>query len=259
MMVVGLVLAIVAFSASVLTFFSGFGLGTLLLAFMLLYFPAEIAIALTAIVHLFNNLFKWWLTKSHIHMPTVLKFGVPAILGAIGGAFLLSKITDVPPLHQYFWNGQQHIITGTKIMVGVVMMLFVIWDWIPAFSKVKFSSSHFVWGGLLTGFFGGLSGHQGALRSAFLVKGELDKNTFIATGVAIACLIDFTRIPLYYHQLNKAAISDHAAMLLICILAALAGSVMGNYWLEKVTFKNIQYTVAIMVIGMAILLISGIL
>lgn len=37
-------------------------------------------------------------------------------------------------------------------------------------------------GGLLSGFFGGLSGNQGALRSAFLLKAGLSKEAFIATG-----------------------------------------------------------------------------
>ena len=259
MIITGVILAIVAFAASVLTFFSGFGLGTLLLAFMLIYFPAEIAIALTAVVHLFNNIFKWWLTKSHIDIQTVFKFGLPGIVGAMAGVYVLSFITHIPVLYHYNIHGQAHVISWTKIIVGTVMVIFVIWDWIPSFKKVEFSSSYQVAGGLITGFFGGLSGHQGALRSAFLVKGKLDKSTFIATGVAIACLIDITRIPLYLSQIKKELLTSHTALLSVCIIAALAGSITGNYWLQKVTFKNIQNIVAIMVMTMAILLITGIL
>ena len=47
-----------ALLASVLTLISGFGLGTLLLPVFALFFPLEIAVALTAVVHLLNNLFK---------------------------------------------------------------------------------------------------------------------------------------------------------------------------------------------------------
>ncbi len=259
MIVTGVILAIVAFAASVLTFFSGFGLGTLLLAFMLLYFPAEIAIALTAVVHLFNNVFKWWLTKSHIDAQTVLKFGLPAIIGAMVGVYALTFISHIPVLYKYSLQDHTHFISWTKIIVGSVMVIFVIWDWIPTFRKVEFSSSYQVVGGLITGFFGGLSGHQGALRSAFLVKGKLDKSTFIATGVAIACLIDITRIPLYINQVKKELLTTHTALLSVCIIAALTGSIAGNFWLQKVTFKNIQNIVAIMVMTMAILLITGIL
>lgn len=54
-----IVIAIVAFFASGLTFFSGFGLGTLLLPAFALFFPIEIAISLTAIVHFLNNIFNY--------------------------------------------------------------------------------------------------------------------------------------------------------------------------------------------------------
>lgn len=51
-------IALVAFLGSGLTFFSGFGLGTVLLPAFALFFPVQIAVGLTAIVHFLNNLFK---------------------------------------------------------------------------------------------------------------------------------------------------------------------------------------------------------
>jgi hypothetical protein len=48
----------VAFIASGLTFFSRFGLGTLLLPAFAIFFPAEHAVALTAVVHFLNGLFE---------------------------------------------------------------------------------------------------------------------------------------------------------------------------------------------------------
>ena len=53
-----LIISMTAFLAAVLTFFSGFGLGTLLAPVMMLFFPAEVAIAMTGIVHLINNILK---------------------------------------------------------------------------------------------------------------------------------------------------------------------------------------------------------
>jgi len=52
------ILCLVALLGSGLTLFSGFGLGTLLVPVFAIFFPIEIAIALTAIVHFLNNLFK---------------------------------------------------------------------------------------------------------------------------------------------------------------------------------------------------------
>ena len=48
----------VALAASCLTFFSGFGLGTILMPVFAIFFPLEIAIALTAVVHFLNNIFR---------------------------------------------------------------------------------------------------------------------------------------------------------------------------------------------------------
>ena len=46
-----LIICLVALFGSALTFFSGFGLGTILVPVFALFFPIELAIALTAIVH----------------------------------------------------------------------------------------------------------------------------------------------------------------------------------------------------------------
>lgn len=253
------ILALVAFAASMLTFFSGFGLGTLLLAFMLIYFPPEIAVGITAIVHLVNNLFKWFLTRKNIDAGLVWAFGLPAIVGALLGAFVLQYLNNIQPLFQYELFNKAHSITLIKVVVGVVMILFILWEWLPGVNRLQFGSSFMRIGGFITGFFGGLSGHQGALRSAFLAKGELDKETFISTGVAIACLIDISRIQYYARHFNSLHVENHKAVILFCIVAAISGSVAGNLWLKKVTETFIQSTVAIMVLIMALLLITGIL
>lgn len=76
----------VALLASILTFFSGFGLGTILLPAMALFFPVAVAIVLTGIVHFVNGTFKVLIMRSHIHIPTLWKFGLLAIPSAFLGA-----------------------------------------------------------------------------------------------------------------------------------------------------------------------------
>ena len=53
-----IILSIAAFLVALLTFFSGFGLGTILTPVFMLFFPVDLAIALTGVVHFFNNIFK---------------------------------------------------------------------------------------------------------------------------------------------------------------------------------------------------------
>jgi hypothetical protein len=64
--------AVVSFGAALLTLFSGFGLGTLLLPVFALFLPVEIAVAATAVVHLANNLFKLALVGRHADRSVVV-------------------------------------------------------------------------------------------------------------------------------------------------------------------------------------------
>ena len=53
-----IIIGIFTFIVSFITLYSGFGLGTVLMPFISIFFPIPIAIALTAIVHLIHNLIK---------------------------------------------------------------------------------------------------------------------------------------------------------------------------------------------------------
>ena len=53
-----IIIVIAAFFTAMLTFFSGFGLGTILAPVFAIFFPIDVAIALTGVVHFSNNLFK---------------------------------------------------------------------------------------------------------------------------------------------------------------------------------------------------------
>ncbi|NCC73692.1 MAG: sulfite exporter TauE/SafE family protein, partial [Sphingobacteriia bacterium] len=88
------VIALVASGAAMLTFFSGFGLGTILMPVFALFFPVEIAIALTAVVHLANNLFKTSLIWRAINFRVVFLFALPAALAAFLGAYVLTWFSN---------------------------------------------------------------------------------------------------------------------------------------------------------------------
>ena len=69
-----ILIILVSFGASMLTFFSGFGLGTILAPVFMFFFEPVIAIALTAIVHFLNNLFKLGLLFKNIDLKIAFKF-----------------------------------------------------------------------------------------------------------------------------------------------------------------------------------------
>ncbi|MFN3908370.1 MAG: hypothetical protein ACK4JX_04995 [Flavobacterium sp.] len=73
---------------------------------MMLFFPVDIAIGLTAVVHLFNNLFKWALVGKKASINIILNFGIPAIIAAMIGSWLLLQWSDLPILYTYEMFGK---------------------------------------------------------------------------------------------------------------------------------------------------------
>ena len=170
-----LIICSVAILVAALTLFSGFGLGTLLMPAFALFFPLPVAIAATAVVHLANNLFKVAMLGRKASWSIVVRFALPGMLTAILGAMLLNLFAGLPPLATYQLGNQAHQITIAKLIIGLMIIVFALFDLLPSLQKLTFDRKYLVLGGALSGFFGGLSGHQGALRSAFLIKSGLEK------------------------------------------------------------------------------------
>ena len=254
-----LIICLAAFLASGLTLFSGFGLGTLLLPVMALFFPIDLAIALTAVVHALNNLFKYWLLGRHANWAIVVKFGVPAILAALLGAWMLLYLTDLQPLLTYQVYGRELHVMPVKLVVAVLMMVFALVELAPRFAHLAFPARYLPLGGLLSGFFGGLSGHQGALRSPFLLKAGLTKEGFIATGVVITLMVDIPRIIMYGLSLPGWHLAGNRLLLAAAILAAFSGAWLGNRLVTKVTLRLVQLLVAVMLLAIAAALGSGLI
>lgn len=253
------IIAIAAFGASLLTLFSGFGLGTLLTPIFGIFFPLNIAVALTGIVHLLNNLFKLTLLGKNASWGTILRFGLPSVAGGFVGALTLASLSQMAPL--FVWNccGKNLEVTLLKLAIALLMIVFSLMEIVPSLKRVNFASQYLTLGGLLSGFFGGLSGHQGALRSAFLINSGLSKEAFIATGVVIACLVDFTRLPVYFSRFNAEQLTSQWPLLLIATLSAFAGAYLGTRFLKKTTLEGIQKLTAVMIGVIALLLAAGVL
>lgn len=254
-----IVVSIVALLASGLTLFSGFGLGTLLLPAFLIFFPVELAVAMTAIVHFLNNLFKLVLLGRHARWNVVMRFGIPAALAALVGAALLFFISDAVPITSYSLSGKTFHVTLVKVLMALLIVLFAILEIVPSLKDLQFDPKYLPIGGVLSGFFGGLSGHQGALRSAFLVRAGLSKESFIATGVVIACLIDVTRLSVYVRHIAMTGIRENTIVLVVAALSAFIGVYLGNKVLKKVTMNTVQTVVSTLLFLIAFLLGFGVI
>lgn len=252
-----IIICFTAFLGAALTLVSGFGLGTLLLPVFGLFFPIEIAISLTALVHFLNNIFKFTLYFKCIHYKTVLAFGIPALIASFFGAFCLTKLTFINTIISFKIANFSFETNFVKITISIILLFFTLFEILPYFNSKKINPKYIVLGGILSGFFGGLSGHQGALRTAFLSKLTLNKNTFLATGIAIACLIDISRLTTYFANNNYINPSNFK-LVLAATLSAFLGVYLTAKKIQKVTLATIQKIVSLFLILFSIALLLGI-
>jgi len=256
--------SLAALFAAGLTMYSGFGLGTLLLPIFALFFPAEVAVVATAMVHGANNVFKVSLLGRHADLEIVLKFGLPAILAAILGALVLGWLAQSGTRMSVEVNNEVFAeITPVKLLIGLLMMGFALFELLPRFRSLKFDRCYLPLGGVLSGFFGGLSGHQGALRSAFLAKTGLTTERFVGSNAAIGFLVDLTRISVYVALFSAAGghVSDFNGWPLVITgaVSAFAGVLVGKRFLQKVTMTSVQTLVGILLFGVGLALVTGLL
>lgn len=255
-------IAFVAALASALTLYSGFGLGTLLLPAFALFLDAPIAVAATAIVHLLNNLFKGTLLWTRVDWRTVLAFGIPAVPAAVFGAWVLSLLGDTPRLFVWGAFGQQFGPTGAGLTIGLLMIAFAALELQQWFQRLKAPARLVPVGGLITGFFGGLTGQQGAFRSIFLLRSGLPPEKLIATGVMIAILIDLSRLTTYAASFSMAGLNfvGHEGLLvLVGTLSAFGGAFVATRKIDKLTIGAIRYGVATLMLLIGAALSIGVL
>ena len=253
------VIVTVAFVASALTFVSGFGLGTLLMPVMALFMPLERAIAVTGVVHFLNSVFKTALVGRHAHWAIVWRFGIPALLASFVGAWWLLQLAGRPPLAGYVAGGREFHVTSTRVLIGSLLLLFVLAEWVPRWKALTFPARWMPLGGILSGLAGGVSGMQGALRSAFLARAGLTKEAFVATGVIIACLIDLSRLGVYASAFGRHRADLDATLLASAVIAAFAGALVGRRFLERLTMDRVRHVVAALLLVMALAMLAGLI
>ncbi len=243
-----------ALIGSFLSFFCGFGLGTILLPAFLLFFPLEVAVAASAVVHMLNNIFKLTLVGKYADWQMIKSFGLMSVVGSVIGALCLGLIAHAGSLYEYDLGGTTFKVTLINLVIGVIIIVFSLLEILPQFKTIVIPKKVLPVGGLISGFFGGLSGHQGALRSAFLMKSGLSKNAFIGTRVVCACLVDLSRITVYATQIKTGWSQINPLLVAAASLAAFSGAWFGNQWMKKTELGvlNVIISVSLILFGIGL-------
>ena len=229
----------VTFVAAALTVPAGFGLATMLTPVVLVWLPPHEAIAVVAIIHGAHNAWKLKLLQSSVDYDAVRRYGWALVVGAIIGALLHSYIPSDPLL----------------LVVGLALVVLPILSVTERWTDFRLPESEDRVGGFGSGFFGGLTGHQGALRAMFLQKRLPSKVSYAATASILALAVDLTRIPIYL-VFEGRAILDEYVIVIALVLSAIAGVNLGKVWLTKWQQSKIRSGILFGIVASGILYIA---
>ena len=244
-----------------LTMYSGFGLGTLMLPVFALFFPVEMAVVATALVHGANNVFKVSLLGRHADREVVLKFGLTAIIAACFGAMALAWLSRLAASMSVESTKRSSEVTPVKLMIGFLMIGFALFELLPRFRELEFDRKYLPLGGAV-GFLWRTFGPPG--RPALSVSGQIRTDQRALRGQQ--CRDRFPGGPdpnlrlCGPCSLLPAGISLILAAWPLVIsgsLAAFAGVLTGKRYLHKVTMKSVQTLVGYLLFGVGLALILG--
>ena len=211
-----LLVAIGSFLAAALTVPAGFGLSTILTPLVLLLMGPHEAVAVVAVVHGAHNAGKFSALRESVDFEAFRRYGVWLVLGAILGAALQNEVPQKPLL----------------ALIGAFLVSLPLLSMSEGWTGYRIPEANDSLGGFGSGFMGGLTGHQGALRAMFLTRRLPDKMTYAATASVLALCVDLSRVPVYL-LFRYDEMSQHAALTLVLVISALIGVRVGKTWLER--------------------------
>ena len=176
-----LYISLLTFIAATIGTITGFGTSTLMIPVLVIFFSPVEAIFLVAIIHWFGDVWKVALFRKGFNLRLLLLFGVVGLATSYLGAYISL-------------GANEQILLRLLSVFLAVYSLFLIFQ-----SKFKIPAGNLtaLSGGALSGFFAGMFGIGGAIRSMFLTAFDLPKAVYIATAGAIGLLVDSTRIITY--------------------------------------------------------------
>jgi len=208
----------------------GFGIGSLLTPFLLSRLSAPMAIAVVSLPHLLATAVRFTQHRRAVDSRVVVQFGLPSAAGGFLGA----------------WTQQMLSESALFVALGVLLLATAVASLTGNFGGRQPSAPIASALGAFAGFSGGLVGNQGGLRAAGLLAFQLQPRAYLATGTAVALLIDAARTPVYL-----ARAGSELRPLVVPIAVAAAGCLLGTVLGEKV-FLGIRPDRYRQVVGLAV-------
>ncbi|MCX5646150.1 MAG: sulfite exporter TauE/SafE family protein [Phycisphaerae bacterium] len=237
-----LAIVILVVAASAIGTVTGFGLSTVMIPVLALFYPVPETLLFVGTVHWFNDLWKLVLFREGIRWRLILPFGLPGIVATVIGAHLLFTIPG----------------TALQRVLGVFLLGYVVFLFAKSAFKISQSAVAAVTGGALSGFFAGVFGMGGAIRALFLSAFDLPKAVYWATAGAIAIAIDTPRLATYIGQGTRLNSLLFWGMILF-VPASFLGARFGKELLERIPQEHFRKIVAafLFIVGLRLLIRPG--
>jgi uncharacterized protein len=211
---------------------SGFGIGSLLTPLLAVRYGTKLAVAMVSVPHLVGTAARFISLRKQLDRRIFVHFGLMSAAGGLAGA-LLNAHAGSPALGIVF--GCLLIFAGISGLTGFV-------------DRMHFGRRTAWLAGALSGFFGGLVGNQGGIRSAALLGFDIRKEALVATATAIALAVDAARMPVYL-AVEGRGILKAWPLLAIAIAGVLLGTLWGVGLLRKIeerTFRRVLFALILL-------------
>lgn len=229
---------VVGFFAGMTASVAGFGIGSFLIPLVSVRTGTKVAIALVSLPHFLGTSVRFWLLKSKINRKILFRFGLLSAAGGLTGALL----------HSFFVNNLLQIIFAIMlILAGIVGVLQVS-------KRLRFGKKGAAIAGLASGFFGGLVGEQGGIRSVALLNFDVEKEAFIATATATGLIVDAVRMPVYFLT-QSSQVSQFLFIIILSSVAVITGTLAGNLMLKKIPEESFKRIVSLLILILGIFLL----
>jgi uncharacterized protein len=234
-----LAFAALSFLAGSVAAVSGFGIGSLLTPFLAPRLGMTLAVAAVSIPHLAATALRAWRLRAHVDRRVFLEFGLASGFGGLAGAALQGRLGD-PALTRVL--GGLLVLAGLGGLTGLSGRL-------AARGPLGLAL------GALSGFFGGLVGNQGGIRSAALLGAGAAKHALVATGTLTALVVDGARVPFYLAGQGRALLGE-LPLLAAGTAGALAGTLAGGALLARLPERAFQRCVAAALLALGVWLLA---
>jgi len=227
-----------AVAAGAVAAVSGFGIGSLLTPLIALQAGTKTAVAAVSLPHLIGTGLRFWRLRDSLDRRVFWRFGLTSAAGGLAGALLNARASS-PALTVVFGS--------LLVFAGAAQITASAQRW-------RFHGSVAWIAGALSGFFGGLVGNQGGIRSAAMLGFDLPKERFVATATAIALIVDAARMPVYV-AVERAQVAAIWSLVAIASVGVVVGTLAGQRVLAIVPEQRFKQIVGaiILLLGIAML------